>query len=332
MTPTGTLLGDRYEVPEEERVAPRQRETYDDLVRRLAHQSVAKHFDAYADIAWDDPDYRIDPDDPRWELGPDDALGATAWYRAQPPAVRSRIGLRLYATFMKIGVQFESVLKRGLLEFADRLPAGSPEFRYAYHEIIEEAQHSLMFQEFVARTGFDIPGLSWWQRIGARQVIRFGRTFPELFFVFVLGGEDPIDHVQRTALRSGRPLHPLLKRIMQIHVTEEARHLCFARHYLRRHAATLGPVKRFVLASRAPIILAIMAQLMMRPSPDLVRAHGIPAAVIDEAYTRNPVHRAYTLVALRKVRDLLAELGLVTPVSQRLWSWLGIWEPAPVLA
>jgi hypothetical protein len=331
-TTSGALLDDRYAVPEEERAAaPRRRESYEDLVRRLSHQSVVKHFDAYADVPWDDPDYRIDPDDPRWELSEDDALGATSWYRAQPAGVRSRIGLHLFATFMKIGVQFESVLKRGLLDFAAKLPDGSPEFRYCYHEVIEEAQHSLMFQEFVNRSGLDIPGLAWWQKIGAKQVIRFARTFPELFFVFVLGGEDPIDHVQRTALRAGRPLHPLLKRIMQIHVTEEARHLCFARHYLKQRAATLGPLKRFFLSRRAPFILAIMAQLMMRPSSQLVRTYGIPDDVIREAYTRNRKHRHDTLEALRKVRDLLIEIGAVTPRSQRLWRWLGIWE-APAAA
>jgi hypothetical protein len=217
---SGALLSDRYEVPDEERVAvARKRESYEELVRRLSHQSVVKHFDAYTDIPWDDPEYRIDPDDPRWELGPDDSLGGTGWYQAQPAGVRSRIGLHMYANFMKIGVDFESVLKRGLLEYAAKLPNGSPEFRYVYHEVIEEAQHSLMFQEFVNRTGIDLAGLAWWQRIGARQVMRFARTFPELFFVFVLGGEDPIDHVQRTALRSARPMHPLLKLIMQIHVT-----------------------------------------------------------------------------------------------------------------
>jgi hypothetical protein len=328
-TTSGRLLSDAYEVPQEEAATPRRRESYDDLVRRLSHQSVVKHFDAYADVPWDDPEFRIDPEDPRWELPDEDGLGASEWYRAQPPGVRARIGLHMFATFMKIGAQFESVLKRGLLEFAATLPNGSPEFRYAYHEVIEEAQHSLMFQEFVNRTGFDIPGLAWWQQLGARQVIRSARTFPELFFVFVLGGEDPIDHVQRMLLKSGRPVHPLLKRIMQIHVTEEARHLCFARQYLKQHAHELGPVKRFILASRAPFILAIMAQLMMRPSSQIVRTYGIPADVIRTAYTHNARHRERTLEALGKVRDLLVEIGAVTPVSRRLWRWLGIWaEPA----
>jgi hypothetical protein len=313
----GALLDADYAVPDEERTRRRQ-ESYPQLVARLSHQSVVKHFDAYADIPWDDPAYRIDPEDPRWELSADDVLGATAWYRSQPAAVRARIGLHMMATFMKVGLQFEGVLKRGLLEFALRLPNGSPEFRYAYHEIIEEAQHSLMFQEFVNRTGFDIPGLSWLDRLGARQVVRFGRTFPELFFVFVLGGEDPIDHVQRRALGSGREIHPLLRRIMQIHVTEEARHLCFARHYLREHAPRLGRVRRFVLSRRAPFILAVMSQMMMRPSRQIVRTYGIPRDVIRQAYTRNPVHRARTREALRKVRELCVEIGVVTPRSQRL--------------
>jgi hypothetical protein len=226
-------------------------------------------------------------------------------------------------------VQFESILKRGLLEFASRLPNRSPEFRYVYHEVIEEAQHSLMFQEFVNRAGFDLPGLNALYRFLARvEVIRLARTFPELFFLFVLGGEDPIDHVQRTALRSGQPIHPLLKRIMQIHVTEEARHLCFARHYLRVNVPKLGRVKRFILANRAPIILGIMAQMMMRPSPEIIRRYGIPRETIDEAYRKNPLHRQRTLEALEKVRSLCVELGVVTPLSQRLWRLFGIWPEA----
>ncbi len=321
-----TTLAPDYRVPEEERVESPRRESYTELVQRLSRQSVAKHFDAYASIAWDSEEMRIDPDDPRWELGNEDGLGGTAWYRAQPAGVRSRLGLHLYATFMKIGAQFENVLQRGLLEFALRLPNGSPEFRYVYHECIEEGQHSLMFQEFVNRTGFEIPGLGWWQRIGSRRVVLHARAFPALFFVFVLGGEDPIDHVQRTELQSGRPIHPLLKRIMQIHVTEEARHLCFARHYLRANVPNLSVAARTALAVGAPLILGQMAPLMMRPSPQIVAAYGIPPEAIAEAYTNNPKQRAEMLAALAKVRALLEELDVVQPWSIPLWKAAGIWD------
>jgi hypothetical protein len=328
-TRAGALLGADYVVPEEERATTGHRpESYSELLARLSRQSVAKHFDAYADIDWDGDEFRIDPEDPCWELSADDPLGATTWYRAQPPAVRARLGLHLVATHMKIGIQFENVLQRGLLEFATRLPNGAPEFRYAYHEVIEEAQHSLMFQEFVNRTGFDIPGLPWLLRLGARRVVLDGRRFPPLFFIFVLGGEDPIDHVQRRALRRDCPLHPLLRRIMQIHVTEEARHLCFARHYLIEHVGRLGPVARTVLALGAPVILGVMAQLMLRPSRQIIRTYGIPTDVIAEAYTHNPRYRESTLEALRKVRELCRELGLVTPWSARVWQRLGIWDAA----
>src|SRR4051794_30748635 len=138
------------------------------LLDRLNELSVTKHFDAYADIAWEDPAYRLDPTDPRWELGDADPLGGTAWYQSLPQQQRAGLGVDLIASKMKIGLIFENILKRGLLAWAMTLPNNSPEFRYAYHEVIEEAQHSLMFQEFVNRTGYDAPGLSWLDRISSR--------------------------------------------------------------------------------------------------------------------------------------------------------------------
>src|SRR5207237_106530 len=140
-----------------------------------------------------------------------------------------------------------------------QLPNGSPESRYAYHEVIEEAQHALMFQEFVDRSGLDVPGMSKALAFAARRVVPLGRRFPALFFLFVLGGEDPIDFVQRRDLRSGRTLHPLLELVERLHVTEEARHLSFARHYLKREVPKLGWFKKRRLAYSAPFIVGVMA-------------------------------------------------------------------------
>src|SRR5207253_8985205 len=110
------------------------------------------------------------------------------------------LAVRAAARFLTIALQFAGVLKRGILAFAASIPNRSPEFRYVYHEIIEEAQHALMFQEFVTRSGFGLRGLTGVHRFLAGRVPRLATVFPELFFVFVLGGEDPIDHVQRRAL------------------------------------------------------------------------------------------------------------------------------------
>ena len=302
---------------------------YESLIGRLSQQSVVKHFDAYADVPWDDPEYRIDPADPRWELSDDDPLGATDWYKAQPQEVRARIGLQGIVSAMKTGLQFESVLKRGLLEYATTLPNGASEFRYAYHEVIEEAHHSLMFQEFVNRSEFDPPGMPKMMQFGSRGVVKLGRKFPELFFLFVLGGEDPIDYVQRQELRSGKEIHPLLERIMRIHVTEEARHLSFARHYLKRHVPELSFFKKRMLGVRVPFILGSMAGMMLRPSKATIRKYQIPKSVIREAFDKNPEAQQFVRDSIRKVRNLCVELGIITPISKQLWKAFGIWNEDP---
>lgn len=299
--------------------------SYRALLVRLSHRSVTKHYDAYADIPWDDPEYAVDVEDPRWILREANPLGSTHWYQSQPERIQARIGAHMTTTFMKLGTQFENVLKRGLLEFAARLPDRSPEFRYVYHEIIEEAQHSLMFQEFVNRTGFDIPRPPRLVQFASRQIASLGRRFPELFFLFVLGGEDPIDYQQRVfVLASDQERPPLLRRICQIHVTEEARHLSFARAYLRRHVPRLSPLKLTLLRLRTPLLLGNMARLMMQVSPEIARTYGIPKDVLREAYRDDPAHWRNVQNAVAKVRELCMELQVIAPPFDRLWRRLHI--------
>jgi hypothetical protein len=309
-------------LPEEERPTA-ARESFSELVMRLSRLSVTKHYDAYADVPWDDPAYRIDLDDTVWKLGAEDPLGSTAWYQEQPISIQTRIGLHLIVGAMQTGVHFENILTRGLLDFAMELPASAPEFRYAYHEAIEESHHSLMFREFVNRTGLDPGDQGWLVRAGGRRVVRLARRFPELFFLFVLGGEDPIDYVQRSLLASGRPVHPLLKRIMQIHITEEARHLCFARAYLRTRVPALGAFRRQRLAIAAPVVLGSMARRMLNPPIVVTRTYQIPPPVLDEAYN-GPIHRAQVRSSIEKVRSLCQELDLLTPLSRLIWRAMGI--------
>jgi hypothetical protein len=301
-----------------------QADTFDRMIARLNRLSVSKRFDAYADIDWDDPDHAVRADDERFELPADDPLAATAWYRGLPPAQRAEVGLYRMAACMKIGWHFENLLQRGLLAYAMRLPNGAPEFRYLNHEIIEEGQHTLMFQEFVNRSGLPVRGMSRVQRALAQLgVVGLATRFPTLFFVLVLGGEEPVDHLQRQTLREGLR-HPLLERIMRIHVTEEARHVSFAHHLLRRDVPPLGTIRRGVLVAVAPVVWAVMARMMVQPPSDLRRHTGLPAAVQWRAF-RTPAARRLLTESVAKPRALWQELGLVPGWARPLWRSLGIW-------
>jgi len=141
----------------------------------------------------------------------------------------------------------------------------------------------------------------------------------------VLGGEDPIDYVQRKSLKGGHIKHPLEETIMKIHIAEEARHISFARHYLRHRVPKMSRTRRRLLGLTAPIVLGIMARIMLSPPGPMVRHFGIPRDVVREAYG-TPEARAQVCESVGKVRDLMAELGLITPVTRQIWKAFGIWD------
>ena len=72
---------------------------------------------------------------------------------AQPVAKRIEIGQWRQANVSKVGLQFESILIRGLMNYTFWVPNGSPEYRYCLHEAAEECNHTMMFQEMVNRIG-----------------------------------------------------------------------------------------------------------------------------------------------------------------------------------
>ena len=230
---------------------------YAKQVRKLSEASVHKHWEAYVDIAWDDPALAVDLGDQRWQLLAGDPLAEHPWFKRQTAEVQTRIALTRIATSMRVGIEFENLLSRGLLIMAAKQANGSETFRYAYHEVIEEGHHTLMFQEVINRTRLPIRGLPrrHWHFLRLAQVFAV-HTRPEAFFVGVLGGEEPIDYLQRKALRSSATLHPLLERIFRIHVSEEARHVSFAQAFLRRRTAELGGFRRGLLSLTAPLIAA----------------------------------------------------------------------------
>lgn len=299
-------------------------ETYAETLTTLSQGSVNQHFDAFADIAWDDPDFAIDPDDPRWILPAVDPLGAHPWYQALPQEQKIAIGLWRQANVAKVGLQFENVLIRGLMDYVMTLPNQDPEFRYLTHEATEETHHTQMFQEFVNRAGVDVPGAKLLFRAVAPFLPLAAYVVPEIFFVGVLAGEEPIDHLQKTILRADEEMHPLLERIMQIHVAEEARHISFAHEYLRHKVPTLNPVRKALLSVAFPITMRVLCDVIVIPPKELTTDMGVPRSVVKEVYWSRPESREMLRDLFGDVRMLAEEIGVMNPVSRRIWKVLGI--------
>ncbi|MFE6924455.1 diiron oxygenase [Nocardia sp. NPDC057663] len=298
---------------------------YADTLLTLSEGSVHRRFDPYLDIDWDSPEFAIDRDDPRWVLSAElDPLGATRWYQELPLERRIEIGRWRQANAAKVGLAFESILIRGMMQYAMALPNGSPEFRYCLHEMTEECNHIQMFQELVNRIGDDVPGMRPMFKVASPFIGVAGGYFWAILFIGILGGEEPIDHYQKALIRSGNATQPTLLRIMEIHIAEEARHISFANEFLRAHLARMNPVSTAVCAVAFPIAMRWLADELVKPSKSFAKKFDIPDEVFADAFWRSPASREILSGFFGDMRALADELGLMNPVTKQLWKLLKI--------
>ena len=303
---------------------------YVDTLTTLSEGSVRRNFNPYTDIDWDCPEFAVRADDERWILPATDALGRHRWYQSQPAATQIAIGQWRQANVAKVGLQFESMLIRGLMNYAFWVPNGSPEYRYCTHEAIEEGNHTLMFQEMVNRIGADVPGMPRVLRWLSPLIPLVAGPLPIPFFFGVLAGEEPIDHTQKAVLREcgdGRQLHPIMAKVMAIHVAEEARHISFAHEYLRKRLPHLNRRERLLLSVNVPLIMRILCQAILVPPRSFFRQYGIPREVRTEIFFRSPESRKWLQDMFGDVRMLCYETGLMNPLAKLIWRLCGIDGP-----
>ncbi|MEV0299355.1 diiron oxygenase [Nocardia sp. NPDC050710] len=303
-------------------------EGYRETLSTLSEGSVHRNFDPYVDIDWDGPEFAIDPCDPRWVLSPEfDPLGATRWYRELPIERQIEIGKWRTANVIKVGAAFESVLIRGMMQYIMKLPNGAPEFRYCLHEMTEECNHIQMFQELVNRIGVDVPGMRPLFRALSPFIGVAGGYAHVILFIGILGGEEPIDHYQKAIIRDGGNIPPAVLRTMEIHIAEEARHISFANEFLEAHIERMRLPGKAVSALAFPLAMRWLAGEIMAPPKSFAERFDIPEEVMREAFWSGPEQRRILAGYFGDVRKLAGELGLLNPVTKRLWSMLHIDGP-----
>ena len=300
---------------------PQGKQSYQDTLRTLSEASVEQCFNAFKDIAWDSPEFALSDDDDRWLLPRVDPLGATAWYQELPRARQLEVGRHRLVAMTKTGSQFEQLLLIGGAQFLMGLKNENPEFRYFMHELTEECHHIQMFQELTNRACPDVVGAPLWLRRSIPLVGLLGGLWPSLFFTIILAGEEPIDHLQKKMMRAGGQLHPMLTRITQIHIAEEARHIGFAHAWLEHHAPAMNAVNKLALGLMVPMVLRLGYGAIVVPSREDQAAMGIPDRVMREAFggAENAKTRRDVCADVRHMGETTGILTPLTRIAWRLW-------------
>lgn len=302
-----------------------EQDSYLDRVEALSEATTRLSFEPYRDIDWDAPENALDRNDPRWQLDPEtDPLAATGWYREQPLQKRIDMGRWLTANTLKATIQFEQMLIRGVVHYAGALPNGSPVFRYLMHELVDEANHIMMFQEFINRTGENVPGM----RRGSRfigPILGFIGGYASIFhFIGVLCGEQPLHYQQTLQHRGAANTPPLLNKVTYIHLAEEARHITFADDYLAERMKNSSRFRKFTYAVAFPFYLRWLIGESMGPPRNFARQFGVPRRVFKTAYWRSPESRRMMAEGAADVRRIADDLGLRPSWARWLWRAFGV--------
>lgn len=278
-----------------------------ELVEKLLKGSARQSYDPDVDIDWTAPEVPG-----LWWMQPEriSLYGTALWDRLDEEQ-RIELSKHEVASIASVGLWFEIVLMQLLLKDVYRNDPRDARTHYTLTEVADECRHSTMFGRAIGH--FGVPAY------GPRPLVhRLGKIVPHVmsgpsFYASTLLGEEPVDRWQRDVIGDER-LQPLIRMVARIHVTEEARHVSFARDELEK---SLAGISRAQLRWHQTLV-AQAAYTTMRSlvHPDVYASVGIDPMEGRRAALSNPHYRETIAWMGEKVVPYLTEQGLV-PVSGR---------------
>jgi hypothetical protein len=277
---------------------------------RLLRSTAAKSYDPDVDVDWSAP---LAPDK-EYVLPHRCSLYGTALYDQLSPDQRIELGKHEAVSVASTGIFLEAVLMRMLARVAYTRDPMSQHVQYALAELGEETRHTIMFTKMIDRLGTPCylpPSPIRWLG-GLLSAIAHG---PSLWGAILIG-EEVIDRLQREIV-DDESIQPLIRMICRIHITEEARHVGFARAEL---AASMPrtpryelPFHRLTLARTALILSSIMI------NPRVYLSVGLDPRVARRAARANPYHRETLRYGGEKLVSFLDDAGLIRGPGSYLW-------------
>jgi hypothetical protein len=283
---------------------------------RLLRSSARLSYDPLTEIDWQAP---LDPTlfaIPEHRV----SLYGTPLYATLSQEQRVQLSWHEFASVSSVGLWFELILMQGLLRYAYDLDPQSSHAQYALTEVGDETRHSIMFARAADRLA---PGARYRPTRLIHQLGRLYKTVaagPSLF-ASVLVAEETLDCLQRELMNTPGML-PLSHDVARIHVTEEARHVAYARTAVARQVPKLS--RSQLELHRVLTVATSICVVESFLDPAVYAAVGLdPKRAAAEAKA-NPHTRDSRLWMAERVTSFLKEAGMISGPTTYVWKRAGL--------
>jgi hypothetical protein len=284
--------------------------TREEFSDRLLKGSVKRSYTPIVDIDWDAP---LDPD--KFFLPPKTvSLYGTPLWDNMNREQRIELSRQEFVNTLSAGIWFENILNQALLR---KMMHQDPTARATHYELTElgdETRHMIMFGKAIERVGAKPVRPRLYQRI-IINALPFTFRGP-LLWVAALIGEEIFDSLQRQMMEDDE-LQPMVQRLMRIHVTEEARHIQFARDGLRKRAPNMRRIPRVFVANVNGVGGLFFRHLFTNRVP--YRRAGLDPRVARRVARGSPTRREVQVIGFAPLAAFLEEVGLMGPIARRMW-------------
>ena len=286
----------------------------DVVAQRLLGGAIKRSYQPEVDIDWDAP---IDPE--KYFLPPPVvSLYGTPLWEEMTEEQRIELSRQEMANVLSVGIWFENVLNRALLNELTREDPRSAHSHYTLNEMGDECRHMTMFGKVIDRVGARPYGLRMRERL-AIQLLPFALR-GSLLWVAALVGEEIFDALQRRMMDDPQ-LQPLVSQLMRIHVTEEARHIKFAREGVVRRMESAGRLERFLTGNLVGLGGPVFRYAFSNPA--VYRRAGLDVERASREAAENPHLRDAQVLGFAPLAQFLRENRLLGPMGRWLWRRAG---------
>jgi hypothetical protein len=281
---------------------------------RLLKGSVKKSYAPVVDIDWDAP---LDPD--KFFLPPEVVtLYGTPQWDAMTREQQIALSRQELVNVLSAGIWFENILNQALLrDLMHKNPTASSA-HYMLTELGDETRHMVMFGKTIARVGGIPVRPKLYQRIMINSLPFAFRG--SVLWGAALVGEEIFDALQRQILED-LDLQPIVQRLMRIHVTEEARHIQFARDGLRKSVPTMPRYRKVLLANLHGLGGPFYRMLFTLPIQ--YNRAGLDGAQMRRVARANPHFHEMCVASFASLGAFFEEVGLMGRLGRRLWRRAG---------